>query len=128
VADDIRTLSAELARDPSSLVYVQLCEGLRRKGHVQEALTVALHGLGRHPDHADGYDALARVHTDRGELPEAAGGVGARARHRPEHTGALKGLGFLFWRQERFARRSTRSSTRGPRPRATTRSVARWRW
>ena len=99
MAEDIRTLSAELARDPSSLAYVQLAEALRRKGHVQEALQAALHGLGRHPDHADGYDALARVHTDRGELDEARAAWERALAIAPEHTGALKGLGFLFWRQ-----------------------------
>lgn len=99
MADDIRTLSAELARDPSSLAYVPLAEALRRKGHVQEALQTALHGLGRHPDHADGYDALARVHTDRGELDEARAAWERALAIAPEHVGALKGLGFLFWRQ-----------------------------
>jgi tetratricopeptide (TPR) repeat protein len=99
VAEDIRSLSAELARDPSSLAYIQLCEVLRRKGHVQEALNVALHGLGRHPDHANGYDALARVHTDRGALAEARAAWERALAIAPEHIGALKGLGFLFWRQ-----------------------------
>jgi len=99
VADDIRALSAELARDPSSLRYVELAEALRRKGHAQEALQVAIHGLGRHPDHADGYDALARIHTDRGELDQARGAWERALAIAPEHAGALKGIGFLFYRQ-----------------------------
>jgi tetratricopeptide (TPR) repeat protein len=99
VADDIRALSAELARDPSSLRYVDLAEALRRKGHAQEALQVAMHGLGRHPDHADGYDALARIHTDRGELDQARAAWERALAIAPEHAGALKGIGFLFYRQ-----------------------------
>ena len=99
MADDIRALSAELARDPSSLRYVALAEALRRKGHAQEALQVAMHGLGRHPDHADGYDALARIHTDRGELEQARGAWERALAIAPEHSGALKGIGFLFYRQ-----------------------------
>ncbi len=55
MADDIRTLSAALARDPSSLQYVDLAEALRRKGKLAEALQVAQHGLGRHQGHADGF-------------------------------------------------------------------------
>lgn len=99
MAEDIRTLSAALASDPSSLRYVELAEALRRRGKLEEAIQVAVHGLGRHPDHADGYDCLARIHADRGELAEARAAWERALALVPEHPGALKGIGFLFFRQ-----------------------------
>ena len=99
MADDIRALSAALARDPSSLQYVELAEALRKKGKLAESVQVAMHGLGRHPEHADGYDCLARIHTDRGELAEARAAWERVLAIVPEHPGALKGIGFLFFRQ-----------------------------
>jgi len=99
VADDIRSLSAALAKDPSSLRYVDLAEALRRRGQLQEAMQVALHGLGRHPGHADGYDCLARIHADRAELSEARAAWERVLAILPEHLGALKGIGFLYFRQ-----------------------------
>ena len=38
MADDIRRWSDELARDPSSLVFVPLAETLRRQGQLDVAL------------------------------------------------------------------------------------------
>jgi len=99
VADDIRSLSAALARDPMSLQYLDLAEALRRRGKLDEALQVAHHGLGRHPGHADGYDALARIHSDKGELDEARAAWERALAIVPEHGGALKGISFLYYRQ-----------------------------
>ena len=99
MADDIRTLSAVLARDPGSLQYVDLAEALRRRGKLDEATQVVMHGLGRHAEHADGYDCLARIHADRGELLEARMAWERALAIEPEHGGALKGIGFLFYRQ-----------------------------
>ena len=44
IADDIQALTAQLARDPSSLVFLPLAESLRRRGQLDAALTVALQG------------------------------------------------------------------------------------
>ena len=97
--DDIRLLSAALARDPASLQYVDLAEALRRRGGLAEALQVAMLGLGRHPGHADGFDCLARIHSDRGDLLEARMAWEQVLAIVPEHAGALKGVGFLYYRQ-----------------------------
>jgi tetratricopeptide (TPR) repeat protein len=99
VADDIRALSAALASDPSSLVYVELAEALRRKGHLAEAMKAVMHGLGRNPNHPDGYDALARIHADKAQLSEARAAWERALAIDPEHTGALKGLGFLYFKE-----------------------------
>lgn len=97
--DDIRSLSAALARDPSSLQYVDLAEALRRRGKLGDAVQVAMHGLSRHPEHADGYDCLARIHSDGGNLAEARSAWERVLAIVPEHPGALKGIGFLYFRQ-----------------------------
>ena len=97
--DDIRALSAALAREPSSIMYVDLAEALRRRGKFQEALQVVMHGLGRHPEHADGYDCLARIHADQGHMAEARSAWERALLVAPEHGGALRGIGFLFYRQ-----------------------------
>lgn len=99
MADDIRALSAALAKDPGSLAYVDLAEALRRKGQLNDAVQVATSGLARHPQHADGYDCLARVHADRGDLPQAGAAWERALAIAPEHPGALKGIGFMYWRQ-----------------------------
>ncbi len=99
MADDIRSLSAALARDPGSLQYVDLAEALRKRGKLNEALQAVTHGLSRHPEHADGYDCLARIHSDMGHLNEARSAWERVLAIVPEHTGALKGIAFLYYRQ-----------------------------
>lgn len=99
MADDIRALSALLARDPSSLVYADLAEALRRRGQQAEALRVAEFGLARHPQHADGHDCLARICADLGDYERARTAWERALEIAPEHGGALKGIGFLFFRQ-----------------------------
>jgi len=99
VADDVRSLTAALARDPSSLAYAELAESLRRRGQRDEALRVALHGLARHPQHADGHDVLARIYSDLGDLDRAQLAWGKVLELAPEHPGALKGIGFVRFRQ-----------------------------
>ncbi|MFI5280175.1 MAG: tetratricopeptide repeat protein [Gemmatimonadales bacterium] len=99
MADDIRSLSAALARDPSSLRYVELAEALRRRGKLEEAVQVVNHGLSRHPDHADGHDCLARIQADRGQLDEARAAWEKTLAIAPEHGGALRGIGFLYYQR-----------------------------
>ena len=98
MAEDIRALSAALARDPSSPVYVELAEVLRRAGRQEEALRVVTHGLGRHPQHADGFDCLGRIHADLGHADEARSAWERALQIAPEHSGALRGVAFLYFR------------------------------
>lgn len=99
MADDVRALTAALARDPSSLAYAELAESLRRRGQRDEALRVALHGLARHPQHADGHDVLARIYSDLGDLDRAQLAWSKVLELAPEHPGALKGVAFVRFRQ-----------------------------
>jgi len=98
VSEDIRALSAVLAADPASLVYVDLAEALRRRGDLDQALRVANGGLARHPEHADGFDCLGRIHAGRDDLPRAREAWGRALAVAPDHLGALRGMGFALYR------------------------------
>jgi tetratricopeptide (TPR) repeat protein len=102
MSDEIRRLSDELARDPSSLVFVPLGEALRRQGSTDLALKIALRGLERHPYHPDGHDLIARIAVDRGEMERALDEWDMALRLAPEHVGARKGLGFICFQQGRL--------------------------
>jgi len=98
MADDIRALSAQLAQDPQSLVFLRLGEALRRKGQLDQALRVAMNGLERHPHLADAHDLYARVLTDKHDYERAFDEWDMAVRIAPNHTGALKGLAFLYFK------------------------------
>src|SRR5882762_11771367 len=98
MADDIRALSAQLAQDPQSLVFLRLGEALRRKGQLEAALRVAMNGLERHPHLADAHDLYARILADRHDYEHAFDEWDMTLRIAPEHTGALKGIAFLYFK------------------------------
>jgi tetratricopeptide (TPR) repeat protein len=98
MAEDIRALSAQLAQDPHSLVFLRLGEALRRKGQLDAALRVAVNGLERHPHLADAHDLYARVLTDKHDYERAFDEWDMAVRIAPNHTGALKGLAFLYFK------------------------------
>jgi len=98
VSDDIRALSAQLAQDPQSLVFLRLGEALRRKGQLDAATRVAMNGLERHPHLADAHDLYARVLTDKHDYERAFDEWDMAVRIAPNHTGALKGLAFLYFK------------------------------
>lgn len=97
MADDVKALSAELAGDPQSLVFVRLGELLRQRRQLEAAARVALHGLERHPHLADGHDLYARILADQRDFERAFDEWDMTLRIAPQHTGALKGLAFLYF-------------------------------
>ena len=103
MADDIKRLSDELARDPSSLVFLPLGDALRKQGQAALALKVALRGLERHPHSAEAHDLLARIAVDSGDLDRAFDEWDMAIRLSPDHAGAKKGMGFVRFRQGRLA-------------------------
>jgi tetratricopeptide (TPR) repeat protein len=102
MADDIRRWSDELARDPSSLVFLQLGEALRRRGQVEIALKIALRGLERHPRHVEAHDLVARIAVDGRDFARAREEWETVLRLAPDHVGAMKGLGYVSFQQGRF--------------------------
>ena len=103
MADEVRRLSDELARDPGSHVFVPLGEALRRRAQLDLALKVTLRGLERHPHFADAHDLLARISVDRHDLERAFDEWDVVLRLVPGHLGALKGMGFVCFQQGRLA-------------------------
>jgi tetratricopeptide (TPR) repeat protein len=98
VSDDIRTLTARLADEPSSLAFLELGEALRRRGQLDAAYKVARGGLGRYPELADAHDLLARILGDQGDLAGAFDAWVEALRFDPMRTSALKGIAFLYFR------------------------------
>ncbi len=91
-------MTAELARDPSSLVFLELGEALRRVGQLEAATRVVVNGLEQHPELVEGRDLYARVLVDAGEYGRAAQVWSTVLELDPRHLGAQKGLGFLSFR------------------------------
>ena len=112
--DEIRRLSDDLARDPSSLVFMPLADALRRAGQLDVALRVALRGLDRHPYLPDAHDVLARIHADRGDLERASDEWEMALRLDPSHAQANLGLGFVEFRRGDLESAERRLSTVPP--------------
>ena len=115
MADEIRRLSDDLARDPSSLVFMPLADALRRAGQLDLAMRVALRGLDRHPYVADAHDVLARIHADRGDLERASDEWEMALRLDPSHEQARLGLGFVDFRRGNLESAEQRLAAAGDR-------------
>ena len=98
MSDDIRTLTARVADEPTSLAFLELAEALRRRGQLEAAGKVARGGLSRYPGLADAHDLLARILSDQGDLAGAFDAWADALRLDPMRTGALKGIAFLYFR------------------------------
>ena len=97
MTDSIRVMTAQLASDPASMVFLPLGEALRRRGQLEAAEKVALAGLGRYPESADAHDLYARILGDHGQLELAFDEWDMALRLEPDHVGAHKGIGFLYF-------------------------------
>jgi tetratricopeptide (TPR) repeat protein len=98
VSDDIKTLTARLAEEPASLAFLELGEALRRRGQLDAAYKVARGGLTRYPALADAHDLLGRILGDQGDLAGAFDAWAEALRFDPMRIGALKGIGFLYFK------------------------------
>jgi predicted regulator of Ras-like GTPase activity (Roadblock/LC7/MglB family) len=103
MSDDVHVWSDELARDPSSLVFLPLAETLRRQGQLDLARKVAIRGLQRHPHNPDAHDQLARIQADRGDLQAAFDEWDMVLSLVPGHVGAIKGMAFVRFQQGRLS-------------------------
>ena len=103
MTDHVRLWSDELARDPSSLVFLPLAETLRRRGQLELARKVAARGVERHPRNPDAHDQLARIQADAGDLAAAYESWRVVLRLVPSHAGALKGMAFVRFQQGELA-------------------------
>src|SRR5689334_4927432 len=92
-------MTAELARDPTSLVFLPLAEALRTRGQTESARKVVLAGLARYPDSSEAHDLHARLLLDGGDQDGAEREWGLVLAVDSRHLGARKGLGFLCYRK-----------------------------
>ncbi len=99
MADDVKSLTAELVRDPNSMVFLRLGELLRTDGQLDAARKVALTGLERHPEAVPAHDLYARILVDANDLDQAQNVWEALLQIDGRHQGAHKGLGFLHYRR-----------------------------
>lgn len=97
MADDIRAMTAQLAADPASLVFLELGEALRQRGQLDAAYKVARTGLARYPDLARAHDLCARILCDRREPDRAFEEWVTALELDPGLAAAHKGLGFLYY-------------------------------
>lgn len=98
MTEDIRSLSAQYAADPSSLIFLRLAEALRQRAQLDAALKVARAGLSRYPHLPDAHDLYARILTDGKDFANAFDEWDTVLRLAPQHVGAHKGIGFLYYR------------------------------
>ena len=98
MSDDVRRMTAELAADPTSLVFLRLGEALRQAARIEPAVKVTLQGLSRYPNLPEAHDLYARILVDQGDLESAFDEWDMTLRLDPSHGGAHKGLAFLFWK------------------------------
>jgi tetratricopeptide (TPR) repeat protein len=98
VTEDIRALSAQYAADPSSLVFLRLAEALRQRRQLDPAVKIAVQGLTRYPHLPDAHDLYARILTDKHDYANAFDEWDTVLRLAPDHLGAHKGIGFLYYR------------------------------
>jgi tetratricopeptide (TPR) repeat protein len=98
MSDDIRGMTAELAADPDSLIFLELGEALRRRGQLDAATKVARTGLARYPELARAHDLCARILSDRGEPDRAFEAWVTALQFDGGLVSAHKGLGFLYYR------------------------------
>lgn len=99
---DIRTMSEQLAADPSSLVFLPLAEQLLARGELAHASRVARKGADRHAHRADVHDLVARIALAQGDEATAERAWKQSLAIAPEFGAAHRGLGFLCYRQGRW--------------------------
>ncbi|MEP6689643.1 MAG: tetratricopeptide repeat protein [Gemmatimonadaceae bacterium] len=102
VPDQIRRLSDELARDPSSLAFIALGDALRHARHLELALKIAQRGVERHAESAAAHDLIGRVSLDRDDLLRALEAWTTAERLSPGHPGARRGMGYVLFRLGRL--------------------------
>jgi predicted regulator of Ras-like GTPase activity (Roadblock/LC7/MglB family) len=101
-AEEIRAMSDQLAADPSSLVFLPLCEALMARGDLAHAARVARRGADRHGGRADAQDLVARISLAQGDPTTAEAAWTNALRIEPDSGSAHRGLGFLRYQQGRF--------------------------
>lgn len=96
MADEIRRWSDELAREPNSLVFLQLAEALRAQGQLVVALKIAQRGLDRHPGNADARALVDRIAAEQNAAFVAEQAVAALAAASERDSAAATAASRMF--------------------------------
>ncbi len=100
----IEQLRYLLREDPSSRVFYQLAEVLRKQGEVAEAVAVLHAGLGHHPRYLAAWVSLGRAHLALGDLPQAERAFERALELDPQNAVAAKMIGEAALAQEDWTR------------------------
>ena len=96
MADEIRRWSDELAREPNSLIFLQLAEALRAQGQLAVALKIAQRGLDRHPGNAEARALVDRIASEQGAEHTAQQALAALAASSKRESAAETAASRLF--------------------------------
>lgn len=101
-AEEIRSLSEQLAADPQSLVFLPLAEALLARGDLANAASVAQRGATRHSGRTEAHDLVARIALAQGEEARAEAAWESVLLLDPGFGTAHRGLGLVRYRQGRL--------------------------
>ena len=69
--DELEKLRQKVEKDPASRLFLPLAEEYRKAGKLDEAVTVLLSGLERHPGYTSARVAMGRIYLEKEMLAEA---------------------------------------------------------
>ncbi len=105
----IEDLRRRLEKEPGSRLFAQLAEELRKAGELDEAISLSLDGLQKHPTYPSARMTLGRCLLDKGELAGARQEFAAVVKSAPDNILAgrflaecLEGLGDLQAAAEQY--------------------------
>lgn len=67
----VQDYQVKLEANPQSLVFSRLADGFRKKGEIQQAISICTQGLQLHPDYVTGRVILGRCFLEQEKLKEA---------------------------------------------------------
>lgn len=101
LSPEIARLSAQLARDPKSKLFIPLAEEYIKAGMVEEAVMTLEEGLKVHPAYMSARVLLGKAHLEKGDIDSACVQFEAVVKAIPDNLFAYKKLGEIYRSQGR---------------------------
>jgi tetratricopeptide (TPR) repeat protein len=102
VSPSLEKLRKKLEKDPNSLIFTQVAEEYRKEGLLNEALTVCLEGLRRHPNYWSARVVLGRIRLEMGSRQEALEELEKAIKAVPDNLIANRLLGDIYFQENRL--------------------------
>ncbi len=99
---ELAELEMQFAKDPTSLVFLQLSTAYLQQGRFMEAMVVCKKGIKSQPESTEGRLLLARVYAEQGKIPKAVDEVKALLATKPDVPEAHFYLAQLHEKAGRF--------------------------